>query len=242
MLLLLSLTGREWAGNESAAAPCAGALLFGDTCFEYNAGPLPWARAEAACGQQGGNLASLLSTQEAFVAQALCLEACWIGFTDATFEGRWIWSDGNPANFSSFPDAAPPWNPGEPNGQKYETTDAAYMYSSSNAWVTAGRWDDDDMSHAKPFLCKRLIRAEVVPLPATACGSQRIGAGSLVGAFLAALVAGSVYTALPHAIWWVRHALSPWHLFPPRVKKAAEREPLASAAEQQQQSGQVELL
>ena len=82
--------------------------------------------------------------------------------------------------------------------------------------------------------------AHLLPVPAA---TPSLGLPSWMPGWLPwALVAGSVYTALPHAIWWVRHALSPWHLFPPRVKKAAEREPLASAAEQQQQSGQVELL
>ena len=237
MVLLLSLLGREWAGNASAAAPCAGALLW-DTCFEFNATPLPWAEAEAACGQQGGNLASILSTQEAFIAQALCEEACWIGFTDATFEGHWTWSDGNLANFSGFPGAAPPWNPGEPNGQRYETTDAAYMYRSSNAWVTAGRWDDDDMKHAKPYLCKRLIRAEVVGPMATSCAGEATEAVPLAIAMLGDLVILIILyrTALP-AMRWARRTL---HLFP--GAKRAEREPLTSIEEHRPQSEQIELL
>lgn len=163
---MIMLTLAALVTESTWPAACDGALLFGMLCFEYFDQPLPWAEAEAACVVRGGHLASLHSTRENLLAHALCSEACWIGFTDATYEGIWIWSDGSGFNFSQYPDNRPPWNPGEPNGRTHETTDAAYMYPRSNAWVTAGRWDDDDMRKRKPFLCKRMLAMDVAPQPA----------------------------------------------------------------------------
>ncbi len=63
---------------------------------------------------------------------------------------EWVWSDGGPST-----PGYTNWSPGEPNGQPDEQTDAAYVYVTSNAAVSAGTWDDDDVAHPKPYVCRR---------------------------------------------------------------------------------------
>ena len=127
----------------------AGATL-GVACFEYEATRLSWAAAEAACGARGAHLARIASAGENELVRRLCAEACWIGFNDVAVEGAWVWSDGGPST-----PGYTNWSPGEPNGQADEQTDAAYVYATSNAAVSAGTWDDDDVAHPKPYVCRR---------------------------------------------------------------------------------------
>ena len=127
--------------------------------FTFVGTPLGWVEAEAHCAglSSGGHLASIRSLEENEMVHGLCAPLpCWIGYNDVSEEGAWGWSDGSAADFSSFPDAAAPWNPGEPNGQAHESTDGAYMYPNSNAWVTAGTWDDERLVVPMAFVCRKM--------------------------------------------------------------------------------------
>ena len=149
-------TGGGADGGDGGDAPdgCGSGATLGATlgvaCFEYEATPLSWEAAEAACGARGAHLARIASQGENELVRRLCAEACWIGFNDIAAETVWSWSDGGPAapGYTN-------WNPGEPNGQADEQTDAAYIYVTSNAAVTAGKWDDDDVAHPKAYVCRR---------------------------------------------------------------------------------------
>ena len=137
------------APNGCGSGTSAGATL-GVACFEYEAAPLSWAAAEAACGARGAHLARIASVGENELVRSLCAEACWIGFNDIAAEGAWAWSDGGPST-----PGYTNWSTGEPNGQADEQTDAAYVYVRSNAYVSAGTWDDDDVAHPKAYVCRR---------------------------------------------------------------------------------------
>ena len=113
-------------------------------CFEYEASPLSWAAAEAACGTRGAHLARIASEGENELVRRLCTEACWIGYNDIAAETVWAWSDGATSN-GSYTN----WIPGEPNGQALEQTDAAYVS------VSTGKWDDTDTAHPKAYVCRR---------------------------------------------------------------------------------------
>jgi hypothetical protein len=128
--------------------PTAGPFAFYSSPLDYNA-------AEAHCVAQGGHLASIHSMSENAMVHDLCTPSeCWIGYNDIATEGTWVWSDGSAGMFGDFPGGVPPWNPGEPNGNPDEPTDGAYMYPATNPWVTAGTWDDDDITKAKAFACR----------------------------------------------------------------------------------------
>ncbi|KAL1503384.1 hypothetical protein AB1Y20_011435 [Prymnesium parvum] len=135
------------AQGTPAASGCRG-VVSGLSCFEYYASPLSWSNAEEACVARGGHLASIRSEEENTHVKQLCLEPCWIGYTDRAVEGRYVWTDGALQGYSN-------WNAGEPNGQAYEDTDAAYMYISTNDWVRAGKWDDTSLSEEKPYVCRK---------------------------------------------------------------------------------------
>ena len=149
-------TGGDGGGGDGGDAPdgcgsgaTAGATL-GVACFEYEATPLSWAAAEAACGARGAHLARIASQGENELVRRLCADACWIGYNDIAAETVWVWSDG-----ATSTGGYTNWSPGEPNGQANEQTDAAYVYVTSNSAVSAGKWDDDDTSHPKAYVCRR---------------------------------------------------------------------------------------
>ena len=139
--------------------------------FTFHPNQLSWTAAEAYCATQGGHLASIRSMADNIVVHDLCApSACWIGFNDIETEGDWVWSDGTANTFDSFPGGQAPWNPGEPNGSPTERTDGAYMYPTSNNWVRAGTWDDDDIGHKKSFVCRGRPPPPPPPMPTTAGG------------------------------------------------------------------------
>ena len=177
--------------------------------FQFVAQALAYTPAEAHCKELGGHLASVRSLEENSMIRDLCAPMeCWIGFNDrdqegsgrtlthpvferqayptlprpANCSGTWKWTDGSdPFDFSQFPGGVAPWNLNEPNGQAFSTSDGAYIYPSTNAWVrllpsytlqpatvqileigaqvVAGSWDDDDTSNARASVCR------VSPLP-----------------------------------------------------------------------------
>jgi len=126
----------------------------GDICYEYYDQPVTWTFAELFCTSTGGHLASIHGLSENGLVYDLCSQPCWLGFNDFANETDWQWTDGSHVDFVA-------WNIDkqsgmlEPNGRSHERTDAAYMYTTSNSWVSASKWDDDDVYHTRPFVCKR---------------------------------------------------------------------------------------
>ena len=78
-------------------------------------------------------LASLESTEEA-----------WIGATDAENEGHWQWSDGTRMSFTN-------WADGEPNNHYHGKEDYALTNYDGN-----GRWNDYFTVNA-PFFCQYIL-------------------------------------------------------------------------------------
>ena len=132
----------------------------------YSDIPLDWQAAENHCVSYGGHLASVRTMSENSMVHDLCTpNECWIGFNDKAVEGTWVWSDGSPSDFATFPDGKPPWNPGEPNGLGDGPADGAYIYPNTNVWVRAGTWDDDDVGKSKPFVCRNPLPPPSPPSP-----------------------------------------------------------------------------
>uniref|UniRef100_A0A672YGE4 C-type lectin domain-containing protein n=1 Tax=Sphaeramia orbicularis TaxID=375764 RepID=A0A672YGE4_9TELE len=100
---------------------CApGWTSFGNNCYMFNSVAKDWADAERTCVSRGANLASIHSPQEyAFIRDLVYTvtgvhKRTWIGGSDASKEGVWLWSDGSKFDFKG-------WAKGEPNnlGQEH---------------------------------------------------------------------------------------------------------------------------
>src|SRR4051812_21436151 len=78
------------------AAPCTGVTDAEGNCYTFNAGPLDWNAAEAACQAAGTHLAIIRSTEQNTVVSQLIdvTTIAYLGGTDAVTEGTFLWNDG----------------------------------------------------------------------------------------------------------------------------------------------------
>nr|XP_023687455.1 lactose-binding lectin l-2-like isoform X1 [Paramormyrops kingsleyae] len=92
----------------------AGWVSFKNHCFQYIDVRKTWIDSELHCLSLGGNLASTHSEEEFQFIKALIKSRdsaenhTWIGLTDCSKEGTWLWTDGSKVDFTK-------WNRGEPN-------------------------------------------------------------------------------------------------------------------------------
>lgn len=112
--------------------------------YAYCVDTLSWAGAEADCKSQGGHLVSIHSSTEfqtiANRAQSLNLGDFWLGLNDNQIEGKFVWTDNTPVNFTF-------WNGGEPNDWG-GAEDCAHVYASNNTW------NDLDCNAGLRYVCK----------------------------------------------------------------------------------------
>ena len=91
---------------------------------------LTWPEAEAEAVNAGGHLATVRSAEEEiWIHSQFGQENYWIGFTDESVEGVWVWVSGEPADYTN-------WHPGEPNDQNGE--DYCIVDSATIDWADAG--------------------------------------------------------------------------------------------------------
>lgn len=172
-MVVLGATPQPWAPTQGVT----------NGAFTFFAHRCNYTTAEAHCVSFGGHLASIFTPAENNAVYGLChQEECWIGFNDIRKEGTWVWMDGSEASttivdltvephtktdrgFDAFPGGKAPWNTGEPNGLDWEQTDGAYMYPSTNSWVTGGSWDDDDIKKERAFVCRVPDGPPLAPSP-----------------------------------------------------------------------------
>ncbi len=103
-----------------------------------------WEQAEAEAVAQGGHLATINSDAEQNFLTATFLRGLnrtrpfWIGFNDAAVEGKFIWSSGEPVNYTA-------WDFGEPNNRNNEDYTVLNWSFSENRGTTPGTfglWND----------------------------------------------------------------------------------------------------
>uniref|UniRef100_A0A8C9TLX2 Ladderlectin-like n=1 Tax=Scleropages formosus TaxID=113540 RepID=A0A8C9TLX2_SCLFO len=106
--------------NISATQGCpSGWRRFNSRCFHYVSQKATWADAQIHCTRFSASLASIHSLQEYRFVQNVTrgfgnnFPLAWMGGTDAPQEGKWIWVDGTPFDFTK-------WAPGEPNNVRGE--------------------------------------------------------------------------------------------------------------------------
>ena len=106
---------------------------------------MTWTMAEALCEAWGEHLVVIDDQDENDAVSTLAWAetggyTSWIGFTDATVEGTFLWVDGSTSTYTS-------WNSGEPNDYAGEDC------GSTNAGALGG-WNDAACNTLYPFVCE----------------------------------------------------------------------------------------
>lgn len=130
---------------------------------------MAWADAESSCSSRQGHLVIVRSRLENRVVQALCDEACWLGYTK--MEGDWRWSDqSSSTGFSA-------WRAEVPNG----------LGSAAAAYAVLGHWDAAPPTALMPYVCARASDLAAPAISALALGSLAPFAVALLLVVLALL-------------------------------------------------------
>jgi len=131
-----------------------GWAVHGTSCYKVFETKLNWKDAENHCQEYGGHLASIHSKEENEFIAGLDSDKLWLGGSDKTTEGSWVWSDGSTFSFTN-------WGPGNPNnnvvinGKDYSQDCLTVNYGY-------GKWDDLECSgqnihiglNGVKFVCK----------------------------------------------------------------------------------------
>ena len=123
-----------------------GWLMYKGKCYGHpKDNKQSWADAESFCQSwsAGAHLASIHSAEEQKFVQDNFPQYIWLGGSDTSKEGSWVWSDNTSWLYSD-------WSNGQPDD-----------YSSGQDCVVGNwhdlKWDDDSCTREKLFLCKKLL-------------------------------------------------------------------------------------
>lgn len=113
-------------------------------CYRFVMVQQNWSVAEADCVAWGkapglGHLASIADATENAFVQAMAGAGIWIGASDATTEGVYVWSDGSAFAFDA-------WAGGEPNDDG--TEDCVVLQPN-------GQWRDTECNNGHVYACER---------------------------------------------------------------------------------------
>ncbi len=114
-----------------------------------------WTDAQAACVARGGGLVQIEDEAElAFLVNA-GVSGTWLGLTDQSSEGTWLWADGSAVPYTN-------WAEGEPNDSG-GVEDCADLRGD-------GTWNDLDCNATRAFVCEAAAPG-VATDPGDACDS-----------------------------------------------------------------------
>uniref|UniRef100_A0A8C9RED5 Ladderlectin-like n=1 Tax=Scleropages formosus TaxID=113540 RepID=A0A8C9RED5_SCLFO len=143
-----SVVSERAAENTSATARCdSGWSLFKSHCFHFISQSASWVDAQVHCITLGGSLVSVHSLEEYRFVQKLTrgadntLPKTWIGGIDAVEEGKWLWIDGTPFDFTN-------WAPDRPDNKGPE-------HCLEMNFGGRKQWNDLPCSKTKPFVCAK---------------------------------------------------------------------------------------
>ena len=151
----------------------------GQPCFLYfyNSNTTTnWATAQQQAQAVGGNLVSINDATENTAIQTAAQAAgltggVWIGLTDQTTEGTWIWADGSGSTFTN-------WNPGEPGNSGgfpcYTDEDGAILQLGSGLWNDLALNNGCPGAAAFASIIKINLCPNVTALGGTACNGQTV--------------------------------------------------------------------
>ena len=132
--------------SDCVPCPMDGLLIEDGRCYAAFGDDLPWDQAEQACRNfsEGFQLVKIDDAAEnRLLADATDRDdSFWIGGNDITEEGRWVWSDGSPIEFSNF-------DQGEPDNNDDGGEDCVQFRGGT------GLWRDDNCFENDNYLCER---------------------------------------------------------------------------------------
>eukprot|EP01046_Picozoa_sp_COSAG06_P029243 COSAG06_NODE_2697_length_6436_cov_8.420546_3_plen_654_part_00 len=120
--------------------------LFGDDALGT---PLGWAEAEEECRLLGSHLASVTSAEQQAAVGRLAggTNRVWIGLNDMAEEGSFVWSDGEPLEYSNWYH----WDESQ--------TGRDYCFSCGDGisitQMTHYQWNDHDQLDLLPYICAK---------------------------------------------------------------------------------------
>lgn len=122
--------------------------LHGDSCYLLFE-PADWITGKVNCDLVGAKLVSITSLAEYEAIRDDFLEGAdfeiWIGLSDILIEGRFMWEDGSPLDFTA-------WTGGEPNnaGGVEDCVEFRFLELSG-----VDGWNDQECSDERNFVCER---------------------------------------------------------------------------------------
>lgn len=135
------------------AEPCSAAFIaFGGHWYGLTSGPQTWTAAELEAVGLGGHLVAVNSAAEqsfletAFLAFPNQNQVLWIGLSDASNEGVFTWSNGDPVTYTN-------WRGGEPNNALFDSQGedyAALNWGFQSGLHPFGTWNDTPLAGTPP--------------------------------------------------------------------------------------------
>ncbi|XP_062620924.1 perlucin-like [Saccostrea cucullata] len=125
---------------------CPGGWIpHGDSCYHTSNEDESWMDAMKMCEFHGGHLAHIMDRDtNAFIVSLLQKShssSFWIGGSDWTIEGTWVWEPiGLKFNFTNFAH-------GRPNNMNGENCLSIRLANR--------QWDDDDCDEHRPYVCEK---------------------------------------------------------------------------------------
>ncbi|XP_041533653.1 CD209 antigen-like protein C [Microtus oregoni] len=115
------------AGLDRLCRPCPWDwTFFQENCYFFSTFKQTWMESVTACQEVGAQLVVIKNDKEQNFLQRMSEKKghAWMGLSDIRKEGKWVWMDGSPLQWSKY------WSPKEPNNMGDE--DCANF--SDNGW------------------------------------------------------------------------------------------------------------
>ena len=134
----------DGAVDESEVDCAPNEVWSNDHCYRAFDTTATWLEAVGDCESWGGHLVAIADADENAHARSLLAGRFWLGLSDQTNEGVWVWADGAPLDFA-------PWSAGQPNDFDRGEDCVAYMA------IDDDQWNDLPCSQELPFVCERPV-------------------------------------------------------------------------------------
>ncbi|GFS09744.1 macrophage mannose receptor 1 [Elysia marginata] len=128
----------EFKPPSSRCSSLGGFELYGDSCLKLSKTPAMWPEAETECLSVMSSLVSVMNAfdqAKVFLYSQQIQSELWLGLSDDTIPGSFLWSSGYPVTFT-------PWASGQP-------TKRSCVYMNMD-----GEFESAACSQSRPFVCR----------------------------------------------------------------------------------------